>query len=442
MISLLIINEKGGLIDLDDFSRQSGFSTQVLSKKQATAKKVEEIQPELILILTQSKNIHQIKTDVETMRANFGVADPVIFMCLTEYPDSSQRLQLIRAGCNHFFTAGCVAEEIRHVYESYNQNRVFQQEIGILENKLEKAFQYLDSFKADSKKTKSELYEERISLNNALKQVNQMTRERSRLKKEKAALKKAFKENIDGFGNILSDLITLQVEKNRGHGERVAHIAEFVGKDLGLDEKKVEDLKKAAMLHEVGLLFIPWQVIAKDKDQLADWEKDLFIQHPVKGAKLLSKTSELENCASIIASLHENADGTGRPKGLKRRYIPLMSKILAGAELFDSLKDDPEIKDLQGLLEALEKYSGTRLDPNIVARLEKYAVLHMGSDAYNVRGVGIHQLEPGMTLGTAIFTNTGTKLFSVNTLLTQDAIGKIKKYSREYPIDEIVYVRA
>ncbi|MEN8212571.1 MAG: hypothetical protein ABFR31_12700, partial [Thermodesulfobacteriota bacterium] len=60
---------------------------------------------------------------------------------------------------------------------------------------------------------------------------------------------------------------------------------------------------------------------------------------------------------------------------------------------------------------------------------------------YKVRGVGVHQLEPGMTLGTALFTNTGTKLFSVNTLLTGDSIDNIKKYNREYPVDEIVYIR-
>jgi hypothetical protein len=56
--------------------------------------------------------------------------------------------------------------------------------------------------------------------------------------------------------------------------------------------------------------------------------------------------------------------------------------------------------------------------------------------------VGIHQLEPGMTLGTALYTNTGTKLFSVNTLLNQESIDKIKKYNRVYPVDETVYIRA
>jgi hypothetical protein len=110
--------------------------------------------------------------------------------------------------------------------------------------------------------------------------------------------------------------------------------------------------------------------------------------------------------------------------------------------VLDTLKDAKEQPSLEKCLELLETYSGTRLDPNIVALLEKYAVLHMASDSYRVKGIGIHALEPGMTLGTALFTHTGTKLFSVNTLLTQKAIDKIKKYNREYPVDETVYIRA
>ncbi|MCP4672689.1 MAG: HD domain-containing protein [Desulfobacula sp.] len=308
--------------------------------------------------------------------------------------------------------------------------------------KLKKSFEYLDKFKAELKKTKIELFEDRTTLNNAFKQIDQMTRERKRIKKEIKALKNNFLDNINGFAKIISNLITTRVEKNRGHGERVAHIANFVATRLEFDEKKLEDLRKAAMLHEAGLLFVPENILQKPEEILSDYETDFFIQYPVKGADLLSHCSGFENCAKIIRSLNENADGTGAPQGLKRRYIPLLSRILAGADVFDTLYDRVEISSLDQFLKQLEKFSGTRLDPNIVALLEKYAVLHLGSDAYKVRGVGVHQLEPGMTLGTALFTNTGTKLFSVNTLLTGEAIDKIKKYNREYPVNEIVYIRA
>jgi len=118
------------------------------------------------------------------------------------------------------------------------------------------------------------------------------------------------------------------------------------------------------------------------------------------------------------------------------------SRILAGADLFDALRQQMGAAKREDFFDRLETFSGSRLDPVIVSWLEKYAVAHMDTQAYPVRGIGIHQLEPGMTLGTAVYTHTGTKLFSVNTLLTIEAIDKIKKYNREYPVDETVYIRA
>ena len=322
------------------------------------------------------------------------------------------------------------------------QFEFYSQEITDQKRKLKKSFEYLEKFKAELKETKNQLFEDRTTLNNAFKQLNQMTRERKRIKKEIKTVKNTLLDNINGFSKIMSDLITTRIEKNKGHGERVAHIAHFVAAQFGFDEKKLEDLRKAAMLHEVGLLLVPDNILQKPEEKLSDYEKDFFVQYPLKGADLLANCSEFKNCAKIIYNLHENSDGTGTPQGLKRRNIPLLSRIMAGADVFDSLRDEVDASSLELFLEKLEKFSGARLDPNIVALLEKYAVIHMGSEGYKVKGVGVHQLEPGMTLGTALFTNTGTKLFSVNTLLTKEAIDKIKKYNKEYPVYEIVYIRA
>jgi len=345
-------------------------------------------------------------------------------------------------GYDDFLIKPFLVREVKKKFNIYHQAKYFRQEVLARDMKIDKTFEYLNKFKDELKETKTQLFEERTILNNALKQINQMAHERSRLKKEKREMRKTLLNNIEGFSDILSNLIKTGIEKNRGHGERVAHIVSFIGRQLKFNKKKLEDLRKAAMLHEVGLLFVPEVTLQKSKDELTEYEKDLFVQYPVKGAQLLSCCTEFDNYAGIIRHLNENSDGTGSPQGLKRRYIPLMSRILTGADVFDSLKDEKGVSSLEIFLEKLEVFSGTRLDPNIVALLEKYAVLHMGSDSYRVKGVGIHQLEPGMTLGTALFADTGTKLFSVNTLLTRDAIDKIRKYNREYPVEETVYIRA
>jgi len=441
-IALMAVYEEMQDVDLSGFSQKAGFAlTTAFSLKEAV-KKIVASPPELILLNIREKRAEAIGQTIQQFAAQCPIVKPVIFMVFSDYPSSKERLELLQAGCCGFLVSPYSSQEVKLMYQTHIDNRLLAQENKTLEKKMSKAFGYLDSFKKELKTAKSDLYEERMTLNNTLKQVNQMIRERSRLKTDKNELKKILKKNMAGFTRIFSDLIKLQIEKNRGHGERVAHIAEFVGKELKFSEKKLEDLRKAAMLHEIGLLFVPWQIVNKSLDHLEDFEKDLLIQHPDKGAQFLLNCSEYEDCARIIQSINENSDGTGRPQGLKKRYIPLASRVLAGAEVFDSLKENTAVTDLSSFLKELEQFSGSRLDPNIVAQLEKYAVLHMGSDAYNVKGVGIHQLEPGMTLGTAIFSNTGAKLFSVNTLLTQDAIDKIKKYNREYPVDETVYIKA
>lgn len=441
-ISLLYVYDSKIRDDLSKFSKQNGFILNTCGDFLNASDQVELTSPDIILIESDANTLKGFEQGVTKLIKTASNFNPAVFLILSEFPEPENRLALLRMGIDEILIKPFFTRELKEKYNIYHQLKHFRQSILARDRKIEKTFEYLDKFKDEVKKTKTELFEERTALNNALKQINQMTGERNRLKKEKRETRKILADNMEGFGEILSRLIKAGIEKNRGHGERVAHIVQFIGKQLKLDEKKMEDLRKASMLHEVGLLFIPRVTLQKEKDQLTDYEKDLFVQYPAKGADLLSTCTEFDNCAQIIRHLNENADGTGSPQRLKRRYIPLLSRILSGADVFDTLKNEKDVTSLESFLEKLEGFSGTRLDPNIVAWLEKYAVLHMGSDSYQVKGVGVHQLEAGMTLGTALFTNTGTKLFSVNTLLTKDAIDKIKKYNREYPVNETVYIRA
>lgn len=441
-ISLLYIYDSKTVEDLSKFSKQNGFILGRCDDFQKAHFQAGLKQPDLILVEPDKNRLRIFEAGINDLLKTRPRFDPVVFLVLPELPESGKRILLMQEGVDDFLIQPFLVEEVRAKYAVYNEKKQLEQKVRAKDMKIDQTFEYLDKFKDGLKKTKKELYQERITLNNALKQINQMTKERTLQKKETRQIKKILLENMEGFGEILSSLIKTRVEKNRGHGDRVAHIAEFIARQLNFDEKKLEDLRKAAMLHEVGLLFVPEETLKKAEDELTDYERDLFMQYPVKGADLLLNSTEFDKSAGIIRHLNENSDGTGRPEGLKRRSIPLLSRILTGADLFDTLRDEKDVNCLESFLEKLELFSGTRLDPNIVAWLEKYAVLQMGSDSYPVRGVGIHQLEPGMTLGTALFTSTGTKLFSVNTLLTPDAIDKIKKYNREYPVDETVYIRA
>ena len=442
LISMLYISDGQACSDLLLFSKPNGFALKKCDNLVSVNDMAASAPPDLILIESDNTDGSMTKKIIDALleiKFNFR---PAIFLVVPQLTDYNKTLSFMPHGVDQILITPVLPRQVKEKYNIYQRVKYLEQKLLVQKKKLEKSFGYLDQFKTELEKSKTTLFEERETLNNALKQVNQMTLERNRLKKEKKEIKDRLLANVDGFSDILSKLIETRIEKNRGHGERVFHIASFIAKQLKFDTKRLEDLRKAAMLHEVGLLLIPEATLNKACDQLSDYEKDLFVQYPVKGAQIFFNCSEFSGCAQIIQNMNENSDGTGRPNGLKKRYIPLLSRILAGADVFDTLKDQEDVTCLEIFLEKLEGFAGTRLDPNIVAWLEKYAVLHMGSDAYRVKGLGIHQLKSGMTLATALFTHTGTKLFSVNTLLTQAAIDKIKNYNREYPVDETVYIRA
>jgi response regulator RpfG family c-di-GMP phosphodiesterase len=454
LISLLFVGDEKNNARLDIFSKSNGFITHFYplfreSGQESGEESVEKaagMNPDIILIDKPSTMEREGLLSLEKWIRAFDKLSPGIklpfFLAVDQYPEFESRMTLYGYGFDGFLVRPLSARELYLKSSVYLEKKTLEQKQITQKQSQDKSFHYLDKFSRELKSVKNLLISEKNSLNNALKQIHHMTKERSRMKKSLMQMKDSFGQNMAGFEQVLSTLITTRIEKNRGHGDRVAQISSFIAKELKFDEKKLEDLRKAAMLHEVGLLFMPDRGLEKEKKELTSYEKNIWLQFSVKGADLLNKCRGFEGAASMIRSLNENSDGTGYPEGLKKRLIPLASRILAGADEFDRLKDLPKIGCLEDLMAGLESKSGSRLDPVIVGWLEKYAVLHMGSDSYRVRGVGVEQLEPGMKLGCALFTNTGTKLFSVNTKLTRESIEKIIQYHREYPVDETVYIKA
>jgi response regulator RpfG family c-di-GMP phosphodiesterase len=445
-ISLLFVSDEKNDAQTQLFSKANGFITQVCSSVKQGVHQAEKTLPDIILI---DKPISLERADELSLEQCIRLFDqipfrfkPAFFLGVDAYPTVDSRMTYHGFGFDEFIIRPLSVRDVYHRSGIYLEKKMLAQQQIAREETLEKSFSYLDKFKLELKTVKTELIQEKSSLNNALKQIHHMTRERNQMKKSLLLLKESLGRNMTGFERLLSALIKTRIEVNRGHADRVAHIVDFIAKQLNFDEKKLEDLRKAAMLHEIGLLFMPEQAFEKEEKEFTRYENNILIQYPVKGADLLKECQGFEPAAQIIRSLNENSDGTGFPDGLKKRVIPLASRILAGADAFDRLKDSPKVDCLERMLDGLEKLAGSRLDPVIVGWLEKYALFHMGSDAYRVRGVGVEQLEPGMRLGTALFTTSGTKLFSVNTALTQESIEKIIQYHREYPVDEIIYIKA
>lgn len=377
---------------------------------------------------------------------------PAIFVIVPEETKKSVRLSLMASGADQVVDWPLDTREIEVKAKGVMEKLNLEQALFSKTASLEKAFGYLDRFKHELKAVKDELLEDKSNLNTALKHIHQMSQERGRLKQSLLEIKAQMASDMEGFGRILYTLIRQRVELNRGHGERVGKIACFIATKMGLSQKQLDDLSKAGMLHEIGLLFLSEDNFAEqmprreDISQYSDirstvYDQTLMVQFSVKGAELLGNCRGFERVAAIIRFMNEKSDGTGYPDGLGRKHIPLESRILAGADELETLREHNAGSGVVELLAGLEPLIGSRLDPMVAGWLEKYVVHHLSADTLTIRGVGVEQLVPGMVLGATLFTKTGTKLLSAGTVLTQVAIDKVIQYHREYPVDETVYIR-
>ncbi len=403
--------------------------------------------------------VHDADVDPEEVRLWFDAFrahnfkfSPAVFVIVPEYTKKNVRLSLMASGADQVVDWPLNIREIEVKAKGAIDKLHLEQALFSKTGSLEKSFGYLDRFKSELKKVKDELLEDKSNLNTALKQIHQMSEERRRLRQSLLDIKTQMAADMEGFGRILYALIRQRVELNRGHGERVGKIACFIATKMGLSQKQLEDLSKAGMFHETGLLFLSKDYICEkvpgggDADQYPDssptvYDQTMIVQFPVKGAELLSHCRGFEQAAAIIRCLNENVDGTGYPDGLKRHHIPLASRILAAADELETLRENNSSFGIQDLLSGLEPKIGSRLDPKIAGWLEKYAVLHWGGNTLKVRGVGVEQLKPGMILSATLFTQTGTKLLPAGQTLTRQAIDKIIQYHRAYPVDETVYIK-
>ncbi len=154
----------------------------------------------------------------------------------------------------------------------------------------------------------------------------------------------------------------------RGHSENSARYALEIGKRLNLTSEDLRRLYFAALIHAVGKIFIPQEILRKPT-RLTEEEYDLIKLHPVKGEALLSEVKDLHDIARIIRHHHERFDGKGYPDVLKGEEIPLESRILAVVDAFEAMTSERPYRPSLSLHEALEELkrcAGTQFDPLLV----------------------------------------------------------------------------
>lgn len=144
----------------------------------------------------------------------------------------------------------------------------------------------------------------------------------------------------------------------------------------GLGEEEMQRLNLAVRFHDIGKAPIPWGLQNKTAP-ITDDERALLYSHAEKGYEIaMAATPELAETAPIILSHHERWDGTGYPRGLAGKDIPLLSRIIAIADAFDVMTRGTPYRDPMSAEEALneiKKLSGQQFDPELASLLTKHA---------------------------------------------------------------------
>ena len=175
-------------------------------------------------------------------------------------------------------------------------------------------------------------------------------------------------ELLFGAVKALANAIDAMSPWTRGHSEKVAEISVEIGKALGLDEEELEKLRLGALLHDIGKLGIPPEILNK-KDRLTPEEYEKIKEHPIWSYRILKPVRAFSEIIPIVLYHHERCDGSGYPEGLKCSQIPFLAKIVAVADVIEAMTAERPYKKsypLEEVLEYLRAESGMLFPPEVV----------------------------------------------------------------------------
>ncbi len=175
-----------------------------------------------------------------------------------------------------------------------------------------------------------------------------------------------------GTAHVLGDMIGHDDTYTGSHSRSVVELSVGVAEELGLDERRRRNVEFGALLHDVGKVAIPKQLINKPGPLNAQ-EWTVVRTHTVEGQRILEKIGGLmSEIGAVVRSSHERYDGGGYPDGLADEAIPVESRIIFACDAFNAMTTDRPYRaalPIEGAITELEANAGTQFDPRVVGVL-------------------------------------------------------------------------
>ena len=208
----------------------------------------------------------------------------------------------------------------------------------------------------------------RVSQKQYIERTRQIVTE---LREKNQALKKNSDEIIElneGLLMTLSEIIDLRDPYVLGHSKQVSNYAASISKLMGLNEKQIDLIRKAGLLHDIGKLGIAMEILTKPGKLTFD-EYEIVKEHAALGGDLVKNSPSLRPLSSIIRHHHEYYNGKGYPDKLAGNQISIEARIISVADAIEAMTSDRPYRKglkLDQVIEEIKKHSGSQFDPVVV----------------------------------------------------------------------------
>jgi len=186
----------------------------------------------------------------------------------------------------------------------------------------------------------------------------------SNLEQSNIELRMAYDATIEGWSMAMD----LRDKETEGHTQRVTKLTLELARRMGISQEQLQHVRRGALLHDIGKLGVPDNILLKP-EKLTDKDWEIMRNHPQLAYEMLSPVEYLRPAIEIPYCHHEKWDGSGYPRGLKGKQIPMEARIFAVVDVWDALNSDRPYRKAwprERILAYLRRESGKHFDPQVV----------------------------------------------------------------------------
>ena len=246
-----------------------------------------------------------------------------------------------------------------------------------------------------------------------------------KLRDKHAEAERNYYQTIQMFTN----LIEVVDEELGGHCKRVAKLCLRLAKfhpDVAQEDLPV--LEAAGLLHDIGMVGLPKEIVLKRIIEMNGDEKKLYMSHPVQGEIILKEIEFLRPISTFVRSHHEQVNGRGYPDGLKEDEIPLLSKIISAASIYDSLVKKWKVP-MEDIPDKLQQQRGYEIEGELIDYLLEINLENIRKEEErDYLKVSLDELKKGMVLTSSVRMKSGALVMPSLTKLTNRGIEKLISY--------------